>query len=171
MNTFSEVNTPTFIPKAINPTFIQNKRNISFIYILSPDFVLLSITFPATKERKHNPRKLNEERRKKERKGKTLMLFTAGLFKRLRCFWTSSCCLDVAVNLASQQREINKQKSTARALLDLPLLNWAKPILVNPTKSKTQQPKIKDPTAQNQSTALYLSISLSHSQSHTTQTQ
>ena len=58
------------------------------------------------------------------------MLFTAGLFKRFKCFWTSSFCL-VALSLAAQHTEIkpHKQKITAKPLLVLPLLlNWERPI-------------------------------------------
>jgi hypothetical protein len=46
------------------------------------------------------------------------MLLTAGLFKRFKCFWTSSFCLDT-LNLAAQDIEIkpNKQKTNTNTLL------------------------------------------------------
>lgn len=65
------------------------------------------------------------------------MLFTAGLFKRLRCFWTSSFCRE-ALNLAAEDSEItlHKQKITAKDVHVVSLLKCPSPILLNATKTK-----------------------------------
>lgn len=44
----------------------------------------------------------------KGEKNQTLMLLTGGLFKRFKCFWTSSFCLDWEPNLAAQAIEITE---------------------------------------------------------------
>lgn len=69
------------------------------------------------------------------------MLFTAGLFNRFKCFWTSSFCLERGT-LAAQVKEIKNPKkiSAVTVVLILPLLNHSVAILneINPGKEQKE---------------------------------
>ncbi len=104
--------------------FHQNNRNTNF----QSEKGILTFTFlhflSNQTEAKRIFHKLKHTQKKVLRKENgTSMLFTAGLFKRFKCFWTSSLCLET-LNLAAQDSETkpHKQKITAKPLLVLPLL-------------------------------------------------
>ena len=69
------------------------------------------------------------------------MVLTAGLFKRLRCFRTSSFWREADSILAAQHRETSPRthKMATRASMVLHLLNLAEPISKNPLKLTNPQ--------------------------------
>lgn len=78
------------------------------------------------------------------------MVLTAGLFKRFKCFWTSSFCLDT-LNLAALDTETRPQKQKAKANNILILLKCTPQLLPQPqvtifTKNPQQKPKLREQT-------------------------
>ena len=98
----------TFFPKPKQ----QEETHKKYIYFLS-----VSSIFPAPKQ---------QTKRDIEREIGTLMVLTAGLFNRFKCFWTSNFCLDKGKR-AAQDSETKPSKKTraTKALVGIPVLTCA----------------------------------------------